>query len=243
MLYLVATPIGNLEDISARAARVLREADAIACEDTRRTRILLSHLDIPRPREMISYREQTERRAGPHIVALAERGLNVAVCSDGGYPGISDPGYRLVQLALERGIEFAVIPGPSAVPVALLLSGLPTSSYTFKGFPPRKPGPRRRFFEQESGQPHSLVVFESPFRVAQTLASAAEVFGDRQAAVCLELTKKFERVSRGSLPELAAAFAGQKLRGEATIVIEGERARRGDRPPQPDEPGGPDADG
>ncbi len=225
MLYLVATPIGNLDDLSARAVGALRAADVIACEDTRRTRVLLSHFEIPRPRTLLSYREQTEEKAGAKIMEMLDQGKTVALCSDGGCPGISDPGYRLTAMAAERGVEFEVLPGPTAVTVALLASGLPTSSFTFKGYPPRKPGPARRFFEEESGNAHTLVIFESPFRVAKTLAAALDALGDRRAAVCIELTKKHERVERGFLGDLLARFQEGPLKGEVTIVIAGNHPK------------------
>jgi len=225
MLYIVATPIGNMDDMGARALQVLREADVVACEDTRRTRALLSRFDIPRPELMVSYREQTERRAGERLLALLEQGRTVALCSDGGYPGVSDPGYRLVSRAVELEIEVRVVPGASAVSVALLSSGLPTSSYTFKGYPPRKKGAVRRFLEEEKDRPHTLVLFESPFRVCATLEAAIEVLGDRSAAVCVELTKKFERVHRGYLSRLEADLGGVKIKGEVTLVIAGNNPK------------------
>ncbi|OGV67261.1 MAG: 16S rRNA (cytidine(1402)-2'-O)-methyltransferase [Lentisphaerae bacterium RIFOXYA12_FULL_48_11] len=225
MLSIVATPIGNLDDISARALQVLRESDVIACEDTRRTRILLTHFGIPRPGIFVSYRQGNEQSTGDYIMRLLSEGRRVAMCSDGGYPGISDPGYRLVATAAAQGIEYQVIPGASAVDVALLMSGLPTSSYTFKGYPPRRPGVLRRFFEEEKDMPHTLIFFESPFRVGATLAVVLEVFGDRRAAVCIELTKKFERVSRGFLKQLCQEFAGLKIKGEITIVVAGNNKK------------------
>ena len=170
---------------------------------------------------MVSYREQTELKAGEDLLRELAAGATVALCADGGYPGISDPGYRLVRAAVERDLPFEVVPGASAVPVALLRSGLPTSSFTFKGYPPRKPGQRRRFFEAERESPHTLVVFESPLRAGATLRAALDALGDRQAAVCIELTKQFERVARGYLGELAARFADERIRGEVTIVIAG----------------------
>ena len=225
ILYIVGTPIGNLGDISQRAIECLRSVDLIACEDTRRTRGLLSHLAIPCPRDLISYRQGVEGHVGERLVAAMKGGESVALCSDGGYPGISDPGYRLIRLAISHDLEVQVIPGASAVAVALLLSGLPTSSYTFKGYPPRKPGPLRRFFDDESEMPHTLVLFESPYRIAKTLAAAYEVLGNREAAVCLELTKKFERVSRGYLADLAGEYDGVRTKGEATIVVAGNNPK------------------
>ena len=224
MLTLVATPIGNLGDISPRAVETLRGAEVIACEDTRRTRALLSHLGIPRPAVFVSYRQGNEERTGAYLLELVREGRAVVLCSDGGYPGVSDPGYRLLAAAVEAGLDVDVIPGPSAVPVALLLSGLPTSSYTFKGYPPRKGGARRRFFEQEKDLPHTLIVFESPYRVAATLGDALAALGDRRGAVCMEMTKAFQRVRRGYLSELLADTE-KTPRGEVTIVIAGNHPR------------------
>ena len=225
MLYIVATPIGNLGDFSHRGAQVLREADVIACEDTRRTRILLNRFEIPTPDSLISYREQTEYKVGRRLIELLKEGRTVAVCSDSGYPGISDAGYRLICDAIENGIQLEVIPGASAVPVALLTSGLPSSSYTYKGFPPRKSGAIRRFFDAEKDMPHTLIFFESPIRLVKTLTLAAEVLGDRKAAVCIELTKMFEGVSRGFLTDLIASFTGHKIKGEVTVVVAGNNPK------------------
>ena len=225
MLSLVTTPIGNLEDMSPRAVAALRNADVIACEDTRRTRILLSHFEIPRPREMISYREQTEVRSAEYLLQKLQAGLHVAVCSDGGSPGICDPGYRIARLAADHEVKMEVLPGPSAVQVALLLSGLSTSSFTFKGFPPRKRGPMVRFFDEEKQAAHTLVFFESPYRIGKALEVAFEVFGDREAAVCIELTKKFERVSRGYLSALCEEYRDKKVKGEVTLVIAGNNPK------------------
>ena len=234
MLYVVATPVGNLGDMTARGIEALREADAIACEDTRRTRILLSHFDIPRPGTFLSYRQGNEERVGERLLGYLNEGRIVALCSDGGYPGISDPGYRLISLAVENGIEIDVFPGASAVPLALLQSGLPTSSYTFKGYPPRKPGTRCHWFEAERDLPHTLVAYESPYRVTKCLDSALEALGDRRAAVCIELTKKFQRVSRGFLSELAEEFRGVKVKGEVAIVVAGNNPKFSR--PTPDDP-------
>jgi len=221
MLTFVSTPIGNLEDMSPRAVRALREADVIACEDTRRTRALLTHFEIAHPAELTSYRDPMEARAAERLLERLRQGRKVAVCTDGGAPGVSDPGYRIARLAAAEALPMEVVPGPSAVTAALILSGLPTSSFTFKGFPPRKRGAMVRFFEMEREQPHTLVVFESPFRVMKTLEAALVALGDREAAVCMELTKKFERVSRGYLSALVAEFRDRTIKGEVTIVIAG----------------------
>ena len=220
MLHVVATPIGNLADLSPRALDALKTADLIACEDTRRTWGLLSAFNIPRP-EMVSYRQGNEERAAEHLLQAVNAGRSVVLCSDGGYPGISDPGYRLIRRAAQEKVPFDVIPGASAVDLALLFSGLSTSSFTFKGFPPRRPGALRRFFEEEKTLPHTLICFESPFRIAPSLKAALEVLGDREAAVCIELTKAHERVARGFLSELIPQFDGKTVKGEVSFVIAG----------------------
>lgn len=224
-LILVATPIGNMEDMTYRAVRVLGEADVLACEDTRQTRKLLSRYEIERPEKLMSYHEHNEARAGETLLGYLREGKTVAVCSDGGMPGISDPGYRLVASAVDEGHAIEALPGASAVQTALVVSGLPTSSYTFKGFPPRKSGARQRFLEDDGDRPHTLVLFESPYRVGKLLEDGLAVLGDRRAAVCLELTKKFERVSRGYLADLATEFSGKPPRGEATVVIAGNHPK------------------
>ena len=219
-LHVVATPIGNLGDLSPRGLEALKNASLIACEDTRRTWALLTHFEIPRP-EMISYRQGNEERLIERIIAAVEAGSEVVLCSDGGYPGISDPGYRLIRACAQRGVPYEIVPGPSAVTVALLMSGLSTSSYTFRGFPPRGPGAIRNWFAEDRDKEHTLICYESPFRVGHTLEAAYEVFGDREAAVCIELTKMHERVSRGYLKDLAAEFKDAKVKGEVALVIAG----------------------
>lgn len=224
-LVIIATPIGNLEDITLRAVRTLGELTALACEDTRHTRILFEAHGITSPRIILSYREKNESQAESRIIGLLKEGLSVGICSDAGYPGISDAGYRLISRAVEEGFEVEVIPGAGAVETALLSSGLPTSSFTFKGFPPRKPGVKRRFLTQDKDQPHTLVFYESPFRVAALLRDALEVYGDRRAAVCIELTKKFEKTHRGTLGELLERFKDATIRGEVTVVIAGNNPK------------------
>jgi 16S rRNA (cytidine1402-2'-O)-methyltransferase len=230
MLSIVATPIGNLGDMTPRAVEALKAADIIACEDTRRTWALLSHFGIPRPAELISYRQGNEERVGERLLAALKAGRTVALCSDGGCPGISDPGYRLVRAAAESGLPMTMMPGASAAMMALVLSGLPTSSFTFKGFPPRKPGALRTFFDEEKTLPHTLVVYEAPYRLVPTLKAALEMLGDRKAALCLELTKLHESVRRGWLSGIVTeceqrAAKGQSLKGEATIVIAGNHPK------------------
>lgn len=225
MLHIVATPIGNLGDITQRALDVFRNADVIACEDTRRTRQMLTHFEITRPAVTLSYREGNEHGTGTRIVEYLRDGKDVVLCSDGGCPGISDPGYRLINMVIEAGMSMEVVPGASAVQSALLYSGLSTSSYTFKGFPPRKRGQHVRFFDEEKDMPHTLVIFESPKRVFKCLECALESLGDRKAAVCIELTKKFERISRGFLKDLCEQYRDLSVKGEVTIVIAGNNPK------------------
>jgi len=224
-LFVIATPIGNLEDITHRALRLLGAVPVLACEDTRVTRRILERHGVSRPAKLIAYHEHNEAAAAPGIVKLLGQGQDVALCTNAGYPGMSDPGYRVIVQAIEAGHRIEVIPGACAIEPALLASGLPVSSFTFKGFPPRRPGPRQRFLEAEREGPHSLVLYESPRRVGALLADALAVLGDRRAAVCVELTKKFEAVHRGWLSELAAQFAATEVRGEVTIVIAGNHPK------------------
>jgi 16S rRNA (cytidine1402-2'-O)-methyltransferase len=224
-LYVVATPIGNMEDVTLRALNVLRGCDALAAEDTRRTRQLLTRYEIPRPRTLLSLHEHNEEHSAQRVVGLLGGGARVALCSDAGTPLISDPGYRTLKLVVESGFPVVAIPGPSAAVAALSISALPPSSFTFKGFPPRKPGPRRRFFEVDAEQPHTLVVYESPHRLARMLRDAQEALGDREACVCIDLTKKFEATHRGVLSALAEQFDGVTVRGEITVVIAGNARR------------------
>ncbi|MEG1479848.1 MAG: 16S rRNA (cytidine(1402)-2'-O)-methyltransferase [Kiritimatiellia bacterium] len=219
-LYVIATPLGNLGDLTPRAREVLSRISVIACEDTRRTWQLLSALGIPRP-EMFSYRQGNEAGVSNRIAGFVRTGTPVALCSDGGYPGISDPGYRVIRTFAVEGLPYTVLPGPCSVDLALLLSGLPTSSYTFKGFPPRKSGQLRKFFEQEKTLPHTLICLESPFRVSASLKVALEVLGNREGAVCLEMTKLHERVLRGTLLSLIEQLGSQPPKGEVTYVIAG----------------------
>lgn len=219
MLYLVATPIGNLGDITLRALEVLRGVDYVASEDTRKTGLLLKHFDIKKPQ--IAFHEHNEEKAGRRIVTLLQEGQSVAVVSDAGTPGVADPGYTLVRQAIDLDLPVTMIPGPSAVIMALVLSGLPSHSFTFRGFPPRKGGKRRAFLEIDRQSPHTLILYESPHRLRELLADALMVYGDRPAAVANELTKLFESVQRGTLSELIAHFDETEPRGEYVVVIGG----------------------
>jgi 16S rRNA (cytidine1402-2'-O)-methyltransferase len=220
MLYLVATPIGNLHDITMRALSTLREVDIIASEDTRKTGLLLKHFDIAKPQ--IAFHEHNEQRAGQHLEDLLKQGKSVALVTNAGTPGISDPGYTLVRRAINAHIDVTMIPGPTALIMALVLSGLPVHSFTFRGFPPRKSGPRRRFIEIDAASPHTLIFYESPYRLDAFLQDALEVLGDRQAAIANDLTKMFEVVQRGTISSLVQWVEQQpKLKGEFIVVIAG----------------------
>ncbi|HTA17158.1 MAG TPA: 16S rRNA (cytidine(1402)-2'-O)-methyltransferase, partial [bacterium] len=197
-LTLVATPIGNLGDLSLRAKEALQRAEVLACEDTRHTRKLFEALGLEGGQRSLAYHEYNEAQAAPGLLRLVQEDKRVVLVSDAGMPGLSDPGYRILNLCREQGVAVEVIPGPHAAPIALLMSGLPTSSYTFKGFVPKKPGARKRFFEEEAGSAHALVAYESPLRLAETLGVALEVLGDRQASIAFELTKLHERCLQGT---------------------------------------------
>lgn len=219
MLYLVATPIGNLGDMSYRAVEVLKSVDLIASEDSRHSSILLNHYEISKPQTALN--NFNERKVTPRLIERMKHGESIALISDAGTPGISDPGYLLVRQALDEGIEVRSIPGPSAGVMALTLSGLPMHSYIFKGFPPIKEGPRKRFLAMDAESAHTLVFYESPYRLMAFLDSAIEVLGDRQAALANDLTKKFEKILRGTLSEIKSWLEEDKIRGEYVICIEG----------------------
>ena len=217
ILFVVATPIGNLEDITQRAVRVLREADLIAAEDTRHTSKLLHHYDIRRP--TASLHEHNEQEKVPALIDRLRGGARIALVTDAGNPAVSDPGYRLVRAAIDAGIRVEAIPGPSAVLAALVSSGLPTDSFVFAGFPPPKSAARRAWFEALRNEPRTLVFFEAPHRIRETLAAAIETLGDREAALGRELTKLHEEVLRGSLSAVLDRLG--EPRGEFTVVVAG----------------------
>lgn len=221
MLYLVATPIGNLQDISLRALETLRQVDVIASEDTRKTGMLLKHFDIHKPQ--ISFHEHNEQSVGERIETLLKQGQSVALVTDAGTPGIADPGFTLVRRAIAAHIEVTMIPGPTGLIMALVLSGLPVHSFTFRGFPPRKTIGRQKFLAIDKDSPHTLIFYESPYRLEEFLRDALTVYGDRQAAIANDLTKMFEHVARGTLSQLIEGLDRSKVKGEYVVVISGAR--------------------
>ena len=226
-LYLVATPIGNLGDVTIRALETFAAADIVACEDTRVTRILLERYGIRR--KMIAYHEHNEAEAASRLVAAVQDGRSVALASDAGTPLVSDPGYRLVQEAIKEGVRVVPIPGASAVLSALTVSGLPNDTFMFAGFLPVKAGQKKSRIEALADVPATLIFYESPRRLADTLEVMAAVLGDREAVVARELTKTFEELRRGSLPELAAHYAQTGApKGEVVLCVAppGERAEQ-----------------
>lgn len=218
-LTVVATPIGNLADLSARARQALERADLVACEDTRRTGKLLAHVELKK--KLVSLHEHNERSRLASLIGKLESGDEIALVSDAGTPLLSDPGYLLVRQAVARGIVVEAVPGPSAVLTALVVSALPPHPFTFAGFPPPKSGKRRTFFERFAGLGHTVIFFESPHRLLPSLEDALSVFGDRPAAVLRELTKLHEEALRGNLAELVEQLRDKKPRGEYVIVLGG----------------------
>jgi len=216
-LYLVATPIGNLEDITLRAVRILKEADVIACEDTRQTQKLLRHYGIRK--EMVSYHEHNELTRSPELVIELEQGAKIALVSDAGTPGISDPGHRLVTLCLRHHIPVVPIPGPSALVAALAASGLPTDEFLFVGFLPPRSGARRKALDTLKAESRTLIFYEAPHRVVETLADASDILGPRPAVIAREVTKLHEEFLRGPLPELLETARKHAPRGEITLLI------------------------
>jgi 16S rRNA (cytidine1402-2'-O)-methyltransferase len=216
-LYLVGTPIGNLEDITLRALRILKEVDQIACEDTRHTQKLLTHYDIHKP--LVSYHEHNELTRAPELVVALEQGAKIALVSDAGMPLVSDPGHRLVTLCLRHHIPVVPIPGPSALLASLSASGLPSEEFLFVGFLPARTGERRRALERLRIEDRTIILYEAPHRVAECVADAREVLGNRSACIAREVTKMHEEFRRGKLSELAAALEERPARGEITLLI------------------------
>jgi 16S rRNA (cytidine1402-2'-O)-methyltransferase len=222
-LFVVGTPIGNLEDLTDRARRVLSEVDVVAAEDTRRAGLLLQRIGAKV--RFLSFFDGNERERIPKILEELEAGRSVALVTDAGMPGISDPGYRLVAACADAGLTVDVVPGPSAAVTALVASGLPTDRFSFEGFLPRAGRSRRDRLAEIAADPRTVVLFESPRRTARTLADLHEACGDRRAALCRELTKVHQEVRRGSLAELAESTRDEELKGEVTLVVEGAPER------------------
>jgi 16S rRNA (cytidine1402-2'-O)-methyltransferase len=219
-LYIVSTPIGNMEDITLRALRILKEVDLIAAEDTRRTGLLLKHFGIQAP--LTSYFEGNELKKREFILAKLNEGKNVALVSDAGTPGVSDPGFRLIQLAIENHLPIIPIPGSSAVITALSVSGLPTDAFLFKGFLPHKSKKRRDLLRELENVRETLILYESPHRILETLSDILEILGDREIVLTRELTKVYEEIIRGKVSEILNQVGDRTLKGEITLVISGK---------------------
>jgi 16S rRNA (cytidine1402-2'-O)-methyltransferase len=218
-LYVVATPIGNLEDITLRALRILKEADLIAAEDTRRTLKLLNRYQISKP--ISSYHDHNKEQKGSYFIEKLTAGYAMALVTDAGTPGISDPGYYLVNLALDAGIRVVPVPGPTAVVTALSVSGLPTDRFVVENFLPRKKGQRCRRLKELAEEERTIVLFESPHRIKRVLEEMLEILGDREAVLARELTKMYEEFYRGQLSDIIARLGDDKIRGEITLVLRG----------------------
>jgi len=224
ILYIVSTPIGNMEDITLRALHTLKEADLIAAEDTRRTGLLLKHFGIEKA--LTSYFEGNELRKKEVILSRLKQGGRVALVSDAGTPGISDPGFRLIRAAIEQEIPIVPIPGPSAVITALSISGLPTDAFFFKGFLPHKSKKRRDLLKELEDARETLIFYESPHRISETLKDIYEVLGDREIVLTRELTKAYEEVLRGKVSEIQEQIAARPLKGEITLVVSGRTRKK-----------------
>lgn len=220
-LFVVATPIGNLEDITFRAVRILAEVDLIAAEDTRQTKILLTRYNINT--QMTSYHKFNIKVKTPLLVNLLQQGKRIALVSDSGMPGISDPGYELIKESVGQNIRVEPIPGPSAAITALAVSGLPTDRFVFLGFLPKKPGKKRKVLENLKNEAGSIIIYESPYRVVKTLVDIEKIFGNREVSICRELTKKFEEVIRGKVGDVLEKLKDRKVKGEVVLVVEGSR--------------------
>ena len=220
-LFVVATPIGNMEDITLRAIRVLKEVRLIAAEDTRRTKKILNHYGIDTP--MVSYHEHNEKEVAARLVEKLKEGSDVALVSDAGTPGISDPGYRLVKLAIENSVSVAPVPGASAFTAVLSVSGLPTDEFTFKGFIPAQSGRRKQFFLDMKVRGGTFVMYEAPSRIKKTLSEMREILGEARIVVGREVTKLYEEILRGAIGDIERVFGDKEPRGEITLVVRSEK--------------------
>ncbi len=219
MLYLITLPIGNLEDITLRALRVLEEVEILLCEDTRVTGKLLGLLEIKNSPKLISFYDEVEREKTGEVLDLLREGKKVGLVSDAGTPLLSDPGWWLVKEVISKGLELEVIPGVSAAIMALELSGLPMDKFCFLGFLPRKGGKRKRIFENYDEKTGTKVIYESAFRIEKTLSDALEFWGDKEMVLCREMTKKYEEVIRGKISEVLKKIKGKMLKGEIVLVV------------------------
>ena len=215
-LYVVATPIGHLGDLTHRAIEVLKSVDWIACEDTRHSKVLLDHYGIYKP--LISYHDFSESRKAPELVQRMKDGQRGALISDAGTPGVADPGYRIISQSVEAGVTVEAIPGPAAFLAALVVSGLPMDRFTFEGFAPLKEAAKKKWFKELAAEERTVVFYESPHRIIKTLEAMKEALGDARVVVARELTKKFEEVRRGNLSDLIAHFSSRKVLGEFVVV-------------------------
>ncbi len=221
VLYPVGTPIGNLKDISLRALQILKEVNLIACEDTRHTRKLLSHYDIHTP--LTSFYEQNQLKKTPYLIRCLKGGEDIALVSKAGMPGISDPGCYLIKEAVKEGIKIVPIPGPTALAVGLVASGLPTGSFVFEGFLGRRKAERVKKLSQLKDEKRTIVLYEAPHRIRKILPEIRKIMGDRYIAIGRELTKKFEEIIRGKVSEVEVVFEKKEPRGEFTLIIEGKQ--------------------
>lgn len=226
-LFVVATPIGNLEDITLRALRVLKEAELIAAEDTRHTKALLSHFGISKP--LTSYHEHNEKEKTPELIEILKAGTDIALVTDAGTPGISDPGYRLIKAAVENSVEVVPVPGPSAIITALSASGLPIDEFTYKGFLPASKGKRRTHLLEMKSPGRTFVIYESPRRVAEALEDILDVLGDIDIIMARELTKIHEEFMRGKASAVLQALEGREIKGEVVLILRTNEEKAGGR--------------
>ncbi|MEA2087934.1 MAG: 16S rRNA (cytidine(1402)-2'-O)-methyltransferase [Candidatus Caldatribacteriota bacterium] len=225
ILYICGTPIGNLEDITLRALNILKKVKLIAAEDTRHTKILLNHYQINT--KITSYYEYNKFKKAPYLVEILKKGQDIALVSDAGMPGISDPGYVLINLALKNNIKIVSVPGVSALITALVVSGLPTDKFVFEGFLPRKIKERKRYFKSIENEERTLIFYETPHRLKKALKDMLEIWGDRKIVIARELTKKFEEIIRGDLSQVITKIDTKEIKGEITLVVQGGIKKKG----------------